>query len=45
MSSIKSIKPVTDSLTDTDRLEIYRSLTADPKEIRRKRVEQQKTTK
>ena len=26
MSSIKSIKPVTDSLTDTDRLEIYRTM-------------------
>lgn len=32
---------LTDSLNDGDRIEIYRPLLADPKEIRRKRAEQQ----
>lgn len=33
---------LTDVLEDGDRIEIYRPLLADPKEIRRKRAEQQK---
>ncbi|WP_176552309.1 RnfH family protein [Testudinibacter sp. TR-2022] len=33
---------LTDVLQDGDRIEIYRPLLADPKEIRRKRAEQQK---
>lgn len=32
---------LTDTLNDGDRIEIYRPLLADPKEIRRKRAEQQ----
>ncbi|MGC6405065.1 RnfH family protein [Bisgaard Taxon 45] len=32
---------LTDQLKDGDRIEIYRPLLADPKEIRRKRAEQQ----
>ncbi|MDG6882344.1 RnfH family protein [Phocoenobacter uteri] len=33
---------LTDTVNDGDRVEIYRPLVADPKEIRRKRAEQQK---
>ncbi|MDP8033452.1 RnfH family protein [Pasteurella atlantica] len=33
---------LTDLVNDGDRIEIYRPLLADPKEIRRKRAEQQK---
>lgn len=33
---------LTDWVENGDRIEIYRELTADPKEIRRKRAEQQK---
>ena len=32
-------------LRDRDRIEIYRPLTADPKEVRRKRAEQEKAMK
>ncbi len=34
-----------ESLRDKDRVEIYRSLIADPKEVRRKRAEEGKVTK
>lgn len=36
---------LTDVLQEGDRIEIYRPLLADPKEIRRKRAEQQKDAK
>ncbi|QIW16373.1 RnfH family protein [Pasteurellaceae bacterium RH1A] len=36
---------LTDLVEDGDRIEIYRPLLADPKEIRRKRAEQQKEKK
>lgn len=37
------IKPLTEVVTDGDRVEIYRPLIADPKAVRRKRAEEAKT--
>lgn len=35
---------LTDSVSDGDRIEIYRALTADPREIRRRRAERSKAS-